>query len=101
MQLVSAERRATFADRGYHAEVVPVTRVVNGIAVTRPSVPGQTFQVKPKPEDAWSGVPQTPFSGGLPTLLFDGSVRTISPKVDPAVFWGTVTRDQGEVLADW
>lgn len=94
-------RRATFADYGFGQEVVPVTASVGGVPVTRPSVPGQTFQVRPKPDDAWSGVPQTPFSAGLPALLFDGSVRTISPRVDTTVFWGAVTRDRGEVLADW
>lgn len=78
-----------------------MTNVVNGSPVTRPSVPGQTFQVRPKPPDAWSGVPQTPFAAGLPALMFDGSVRTVSPKVDPSLFWGAVTRDKGEVLTDW
>ena len=97
----SLSRRASFADRGYYGEVVPITYNGPNGPVTRPSVPGQTFQVQPKPASAWSGVPQTPFDAGLPTLLFDGSVRTISPKIDDAVFWGAVTRDKGEVLADW
>ena len=94
-------RRSSFADRGYYGEVVPITYNGPNGPVTRPSVPGQTFQVQPKLESAWSGVPQTPFAAGLPTLLFDGSVRTISPKIDDAVFWGAVTRDKGETLADW
>ncbi|MEO2092011.1 MAG: hypothetical protein ABGY75_21360, partial [Gemmataceae bacterium] len=78
-----------------------VTSYTTGMPVTRPSVPGQTFQVRPKPDDAWSGVPQTPFSAGLPALLFDGSVRTLSPRIDTTVFWGAITRDRGEVLSDW
>ncbi len=94
-------RRASFADRGYYGEVVPVTYNGPNGPVTRPSVPGQTFQVQPKLQSAWSGVPQTPFAAGLPTLLFDGSVRTLSPGIDAAVFWGAVTRDKGEVLTDW
>jgi hypothetical protein len=94
-------RRASFADRGFGQEVYPLRMTVNGQPVTRPSVPGQTFQVQPKPESAWSGVPQTPFAAGLPTLLFDGSVRTVRPGVDDTVFWGAVTRDGGEVLGDW
>jgi hypothetical protein len=94
-------RRASFADRGFREEVMPVALTVNGVPVTRPSVPGHTFQVRPKPDDAWSGVPQTPFSAGLPTLLFDGSVRTLSPSIDTTLFWGAVTRDKGEVLTDW
>jgi prepilin-type N-terminal cleavage/methylation domain-containing protein len=94
-------RRATFADRGIREEVYPVTFAPGGAPVTRPSIPGQTFQVRPKPDDAWSGVPQTPFAAGLPALLFDGSVRTLSPRIDTTLFWGAVTRDKGEVLADW
>ncbi len=96
-----ASRRATFADAGYRGEVIPITSVINGQVVTRPSVPGQTFQVRPKPDAAWSAVPQTPYAAGLPTLLFDGSVRTISPTIDPSLFWSAVTRDRGEVMADW
>jgi prepilin-type N-terminal cleavage/methylation domain-containing protein len=98
---VAPERRATFADRGNSEEVFPVTYTDNGSTYSRSSVPGYTFQVKPKPADAWSGVPQTPFSAGLPTLLFDGSVRTLSPSIDERLFWGAVTRDKGEVLTDW
>ncbi len=98
---IPSSRRATFADRSYLGEVLPITRTVNGQVVTRPSVPGQTFQVRPKLDSVWSGVPQTPYTAGLPTLLFDGSVRTISPGVDPSLFWSAVTRDRGEVLSDW
>ena len=97
----SPSRRASFADAGYRGEAIPITTTINGQSVTRPSVPGQTFQVRPKVNSAWSGVPQTPYASGLPTLLFDGSVRTISPGVDPSLFWSAVTRDQGEVLSDW
>ena len=98
---INSSRRATFADRSYLGEVLPITRVVDGQVVTRPSIPGQTFQVRPKLDSAWSGIPQTPFPGGLPSLLFDGSVRTISPGIDPSLFWSAVTRDRGEVLSDW
>ena len=34
-------------------------------------------------------------------VLIDGSVPTFSPKIDETVCWGAVTRDKGEVLADW
>ena len=94
-------RRASFADRGFAEEVYPFTQVENGVPVTRPSVPGQTFQVRPKPESAWAALPQTPFAAGLPVLLFDGSVRTLSPTIDERTFWGAVTRNGGEVLTDW
>jgi type II secretory pathway pseudopilin PulG len=98
----STQRRASFADRGIREDVYPVTFTgPDGLPRTRSSVPGYTFQVKPTLEGAWSGVPQTPFSAGLPTLMFDGSVRTLSPRIDEYVFWGAVTRDKGEVLGDW
>lgn len=95
-------RRATFADRGIAEEVFPVTFAMGSQMVTRSSLAtGITFQSKPRLDQAWSGVPQTPFAGGLPSLLFDGSVRTISPAVDERIFWGAVTRNRGELLADW
>jgi prepilin-type N-terminal cleavage/methylation domain-containing protein len=87
-------RRATFADRGW-GDVHPVADP----AGTRPSVPGRTFQLRPRVEDADASVPQTPFPGGLPVALFDGSVRTIRPGVSPEVFWAAVTPAGGEVVS--
>lgn len=89
-------RRASFADAGW-GDVLPVTTTVNGVPVTRPSVAGLTFQVKPKPVDADRRIPQTPFSAGLPVGMFDGSVRTIRPGVSETVFWAAVTPRGGEV----
>ncbi len=99
--VIGGTRRAGFADIGYRDDVYPVTTYVNGSPITKPSVAGKTFQVRPSLEKAWSGTPQTPFSAGLLVALFDGSVRTLSPSVDPGVFWGAVTRDKGEILNDW
>ncbi len=99
--VIGGTRRAGFADIGYRDDVYPVTTYANGSPITKPSVAGKTFQVRPKLEEAWSGTPQTPFSAGLLVALFDGSVRTLSPSVDPGVFWGAVTRDRGEILNDW
>jgi prepilin-type N-terminal cleavage/methylation domain-containing protein len=96
-----AIRRASFADLGYAEDVYPVTMRNESPPRTRSSVPGYTFQVRPKLDMAWSGVPQTPFSAGLPTLLFDGSVRTLNPSIDEFTFWAAVTRDRGEVFSDW
>lgn len=90
-------RRPTFADRSFPNEIYPV----RAGTLTFPSLPGQTFQVRPKPSSAWCSVPQTPFDSGLPTLMFDGSVRTIYQGIDENVFWGAVTRNGGEVLADF
>ncbi|CAN0040028.1 unnamed protein product, partial [Phaeothamnion confervicola] len=89
-------RRPSFADPGW-GDVTPVT--VNG--VTRPSVAGVTFQVRPLPKDADALQLQTPFSAGLLVAMFDGSVRTVAPGVTPEVFWSAVTRDGGEVNADF
>jgi prepilin-type N-terminal cleavage/methylation domain-containing protein len=88
------DRRPSFADSGW-GDVVPVT--VQG--VTMPSIPGITFQVRPKLMEADIRIPQTPFSAGLPVAMFDGSVRTIRPGVSPEVFWGAVTPAGGEVAA--
>ncbi|MBX9581809.1 MAG: DUF1559 domain-containing protein [Gemmataceae bacterium] len=91
---LNALRRATFADALY-GDVVPVTVG----ATTTPSRAGATFQVRPTPEQFDPAVPQTPYPSGLPVLLFDGSVRTVRPGVDPQVFWAAVTRDGGEVTS--
>lgn len=90
------ERRATFADAVFD-DVQPVT---NG-SVTRPSVAGATFQLRPLVDECNYRVLQTPFSAGLPAALLDGSVRTLRPGIAPEVFWGAVTPNGGELLADW
>jgi hypothetical protein len=90
------DRRPSFADAGW-GDVVPVT----ADGVTRPSVPGATFQVRPALREADAYQLQTPFTAGLPVALFDGSVRTIRPGIAPEVFWAAVTRDGGEVGGDW
>jgi type II secretory pathway pseudopilin PulG len=92
----TGERRPSFADAGW-LDVVPVT----ADGVTQPSVPGVTFQVQPRPEDANAYQLQTPFPAGLPVALFDGSVRVVRPGVSPEVFWGAVTPRGGEVGGDF
>ena len=88
------ERRPSFADAGWD-DIVPVTSGAS--PVTRPSVPGITFQVRPKPNLADARQLQTPYSGGLLVAMFDGSVRMIRPGVDETVFWGAITPAGGEV----
>lgn len=85
-------RRGTFADR-YYGDVVPVT--IDGRTV--PSRPGTTFQVVPAPADSDPALPQTPHAAGMLTLQFDGSVRLVSPRIDPSTFWAAVTREGGEI----
>jgi prepilin-type N-terminal cleavage/methylation domain-containing protein len=96
--VVCGTRPATFADVGWKAgwpDVLPVT--TGNPAVTRPSVPGVTFQVRPTLEQADCRQLQTPYSAGLLVALFDGSVRTVRPGVTEAVFWAAVTPSGGEV----
>ena len=94
---IGGQRRPGFADRGYYDDVLPVTSPENGVPVTRGSAANVTFQTKPSVEEAWTGVPHTPFAAGLPTAMYDGSVRTISPRVAPTAFWAAVTAAGGEV----
>lgn len=87
-------RRGTFADR-YYGDVVPVTAA----GVTRPSRPGVTFQIAPRPDSCDPFVPQTPHTGGMLALTFDGAVRTVRGGIDPSVFWAAVTPAGGEVAS--
>jgi prepilin-type N-terminal cleavage/methylation domain-containing protein len=94
---IYGKRRATFADRGWQ-DVMPVTDPVSH--TTRPSIPGKTFQVAPRPEDVDPSIPQTPFQAGLTVAMFDGSVRTISPGVSETTFWAMVTPNAGDIISD-
>lgn len=94
---VSTNRRASFADIG---DVIPVTSGSPPASVG--SVPGLTFQVRPKLEECNPAIPQTPHRGGMLVALGDGSVRTLSPGISAATFWGAVTPAGGEALgSDW
>jgi prepilin-type N-terminal cleavage/methylation domain-containing protein len=110
------ERRATFAD-GWPmvgGDVYPMTTGGSsvgtlgsgGIALT------VTFQVMPRvvpmtryagsPMDCNPDLPQTPHPDGMLAALGDGSVRILSPGIQPTTFWGAVTPNRGEVLgSDW
>ena len=97
-------RDASFADNSrtylnpyqteYLRDVVPVA---TGPYSSGPSVPGKTFQHRPKIADCDSTLPQGPYQSGLLVGMYDGSVRMISPSVNPGVFWGAVTPAGGEV----
>lgn len=120
--LKGPSRRPTFADGGpilngaNPGDVYPITS--GQPAITRPSRPGVTFQVQPRPwipdkpaadgprppgpGECDTSIPQTPHEGGMIVVLADGSVRTISPSVSVETFWAAVTPAGGEVLAgDW
>ena len=93
--IIYGTRRATFADKGWH-DVLPVT---DASRTTRPSVPGKTFQVRPRPEEVDPSILQATFRGGLTVALFDGSVRAVAPGVHESAFWGFVTPAGGEVVS--
>jgi len=75
-----AMRRPTFADPDYD-DVQPVT--ING--VTKPSIPGRTFQVSPTINSCDYRVPQTPHISGMLTAYFDGSIKITRPTITPEV----------------
>ena len=95
VEIEPATRRPTFADPNYY-DVLPLT--VGG--VTRPSIAGVTFQVAPTIDNCDYRLPQTPHKSGMLVAFVDGSVRTISARVSPAVFWAAVTPAGGEVISD-
>ena len=102
-----SQRRATFADVGWR-DVVPATEPGSGATVA--SQRGRTFQVMPPPIAknvnmldgyADAAVPQSLHPAGLSVAFFDGSVRTLSPRIDESTFWSLVTPNGNEVLGDY
>ncbi len=82
----------------------PVTFQVRPCTVKWESTGG----VRPLPSPGCGSTPlcnynlnQTPHASGMLAAMADGSLRSISPSVSPAIFWGAVTKDGGEVLGDW
>lgn len=86
-------RRATFADPTYD-DVLPIHDGMTN--TTQPSIPGLTFQVRPRQGECDTRIPQTPFRT-MNSAMMDGSVRTIHRNVSPTVFWSAVTPAGGEV----
>ncbi len=97
MGIDGSSRRATFADAGW-LDVVPVT--TGNPPVSRPSVPGVTFAVRPEPILADKHYLQALHQSGLIVANVDGSVRTLRPSIQETVFWAMVTRDAGEIAGD-
>ena len=91
-------RRPTFADGGISGvltfgDVYPIT--TRSPSISRPSVPGKTFQVRPSITDCDPTILQTPHS----TLICgfaDGSIRSLHPKIADDAFWALVTMNGGE-----
>jgi hypothetical protein len=95
-------RRATFADGGtipHHAMLMDVYPVTSGNPPrTVGSEAGPLFQIRPTRETCNPRIPQTPHSA-LTVALADGSVRTLSARIDPAAYWAAITPAAGEVAS--
>lgn len=97
--------RASFADNGprvryytpgmdqWYRDAYPITD--SDPAATRSSIPGLTFQVRPRIAECDPLVPQSPHSALLVGYC-DGSVRPIQSGVSEHVFWSLVTPSGGE-----
>jgi type II secretory pathway pseudopilin PulG len=62
------------------------------------SMPGKTFQHRPRTSQCDPRLAQSTSTGGITVGMGDGSVRIISPQVSERVFWGAVTPAGGEVV---
>ncbi len=96
-------QRATFAEGGSGAppgsrvDYFPITTGAPPVSLAQD---GQTFQIRPRAEACDPRLANTGDSSGMPCLMGDGSVRVFAPQVNPAIFWGMVTRAGGEVVTD-
>ncbi|MGL6076361.1 MAG: DUF1559 domain-containing protein [Fimbriiglobus sp.] len=100
-----ANRRATFADFG-SADIVPTYEKSTGELIIDTHfqdmpLKSKTFEVRPLYTNTWCDRLQTPFAAGLPVAMFDGSVRILSPSIEPKIFWGLVTPAGGEIVWDF
>ena len=57
-----------------------------------------TFQAAPLIEKCNPDLAQTPHRSGMIVAFADGSVRTLSPTISAATYWGLITPAGGEVL---
>jgi hypothetical protein len=80
----AGQARATFADLECGDFHSPTT--------------GTTFQVAPAIRDCDPRMPASSTQAGLQVGVADGSVRLLSPGIAPAVFWGMITPNGGEVI---
>jgi prepilin-type N-terminal cleavage/methylation domain-containing protein len=85
--------RATFADQEC-GDYYPITN--NNISL---AADGKMFQVAPALAACDPRVPNSTTDAGLQVGLADGSVRILSPRISPKVFWGAVTPRGGETVS--
>lgn len=62
---------------------------------------GRTFQAAPTIEACDYRYPSTPHASGMLTLMMDGSVHSLSPRIGETVFWGLVTPAAGDTPGDF
>jgi prepilin-type N-terminal cleavage/methylation domain-containing protein len=62
---------------------------------------GKTPEARPALGQCDGSMPQGFSAGGTQVALGDGSVRLISPGMDPKTWYGSTTPTGGEVLANW
>lgn len=92
-------RRATFADPEM-GDVYPET----GGTPPSPwgSIPGLTFQVRPRLRDCDPRVAQTPHSSGMLAAFMDGSATSLTRGVSSSTYWALVTPNGQDVPGnDW
>jgi prepilin-type N-terminal cleavage/methylation domain-containing protein len=66
------------------------------------SGPGSKFQFTPTWQQIDRYRTSTAHTAGMQVGLFDGSVRNLSPGIDPNTWWAAVTPDAGDLLGpDW
>jgi hypothetical protein len=90
-------RSCTFADPGW-LDVVPVTG--GSPAVSRPSIPGGTFQSAPNPDQADGRMLQSALPGGLVVGMMDGHTRVIRAGITEEAFWAAVTPAAGDAAPE-
>ena len=97
---ISDRRQATFAQMN---DCTPTTAGNPPVSGPRTPYPNDaTFQVAPALSKCKSDFAQTPHRSGMIVAMADGSVRTLSPSISPAAYWGAVTPAGGEILGlDW
>jgi type II secretory pathway pseudopilin PulG len=98
----SPDRISSFADRFgwvlgmiFWPDYVPIT---TGSPPVSRAFDNVTFQVAPRPSECDPRLPQATTPSGLRVCLADGSVRVLSPGIEPSNFWGAVTPAAGEVV---
>jgi prepilin-type N-terminal cleavage/methylation domain-containing protein len=64
------------------------------------AIGGKTPQARPAIGQCDGSMPQGFSSGGTQVLLADGSVRLVSPSMDPTTWYSAVTPNGGEVLGN-